>query len=361
MSAAIAFFDEYDVETLQSDWRALELASENSFFLSWTWIGAWLDSIAAKPVLVRITAEDELIGLGLFARHQTQKLGFIPVRQLVLHATGDADLDRIEVEYNGLLLRSGHSRLWPLVLDHLRRLPWDECLLPGIAAASLPAPDGFFVSHIQRQSPCYSVDLAAGHSVMDRLSANARGQLRRALRLAEEQGPLGLERASDLPEALAFLDDMKKLDRWAASGKEGAFVTPARDAFHRQLIRRGWETGAVELIRARAGQSVLGYLYQFLYRGRVMAYQAAYPPAADNRHRPGLVMHYLAIERARAAGYKVYDFLAGDARYKRSFGSQENTLVWCRLQKPHPLSHAEGMLRRLAGRFRSRLESVTQP
>jgi len=360
MSAAIAFLDEYDVGELETDWRALEATSDSSFFLSWTWIGAWLETIAAKPVLARITAKDELIGLGLFARHQALKFGFIPVRQLVLHATGDADLDRIEVEYNGLLLRRGHGQLLPRVLEQLRVLAWDECLLPGIADTAMPEASSF-VSHIQRRSPCYTVDLAAGRSVMDRLSANARGQLRRALRLAEEQGSLALEPAASATEALGFLDEMKRLDRWTASGKEGAFVTRARDHFHRQLISRGWETGAVELLRARAGQSVLGYLYQFLYRGRVMAYQAAYPPAADNRHRPGLVMHYLAIERARESGFQVYDFLAGDARYKRSFGSQETTLVWCRLQRPHPLSHAEDALRRLAGRFRRGLETVAQP
>jgi CelD/BcsL family acetyltransferase involved in cellulose biosynthesis len=176
--------------------------------------------------------------------------------------------------------------------------------------------------------------------------------LRRALRLAKQRGPLVLQPAASLAEALGFLDSMKKLDRWAAAGGGGAFASGAREAFHRHLIRRGWAQGAVEMLRACAGENVLGYLYQFRHRGRVMAYQAAYPPAADNRHRPGLVMHYLAIERARAAGFQVYDLLAGDARYKRSLGQQENMLVWRRLQKPGLLSGAENFLRQAAAPFR---------
>jgi CelD/BcsL family acetyltransferase involved in cellulose biosynthesis len=88
------------------------------------------------------------------------------------------------------------------------------------------------------------------------------------------------------------------------------------------------------LLRAEAGNTVLGYLYLFCYRGRVSAYQAAYPSPPDNRHRPGLVMHQLAIKRALEQGQAIYDFLAGEARYKRSLGRAAEALVWLRLQKP---------------------------
>ena len=82
-----------------------------------------------------------------------------------------------------------------------------------------------------------------------------------------------------------------------------------------------------------------------------MSYQSGYHPGPDNRHHPGLVMHYLAIERAMRAGFQVYDFLAGEARYKRSLAAPGEALLWCRLQQPRLLFSFERVGRLLRGRL----------
>ena len=58
-------------------------------------------------------------------------------------------------------------------------------------------------------------------------------------------------------------------------------------------------------------------------------------------------MHHLAIERARKKGFAVYDFLAGEARYKQSLGTELQTLVWCRAQKAKTIFMLERAARRL--------------
>ena len=341
---------------LERDWRALEAKADGGFFLSWTWIAAWLEALAAEVFLARVHDGGRLVGLGLFTQKQARRLGAIAVRQLILHASGDADLDRIEIEYNGMLAERGRDdEILLAVLDHVRTGPWDEWLLPGVPEGLLPGLRAHgFASHVSRRSSSYAVPLDSD-DLIAALSSNSRAQLRRALRLAGSEGPLTLEPAGNVEQAFEFLDRMKELDRWASLGREGAFATGTRYNFHRGLIRRGMATAEVELLEARAGYTRIGFLYQFLHRGRVMAYQAAYPRPADNRHRPGLVMHYLAMERARAAGFKVYDFLAGEARYKRSFAQPDKMLVWCRLREPGLISFSEEGLRRLAASVRRSL------
>jgi len=74
---------------------------------------------------------------------------------------------------------------------------------------------------------------------------------------------------------------------------------------------------------------VAGYLYNFVHDGWVAAYQSGFDfgPDAD-RLRPGLVCHLMAIQHYAGAGMRRYDFLGGEARYKRSLANAEIPLVW---------------------------------
>jgi CelD/BcsL family acetyltransferase involved in cellulose biosynthesis len=101
------------------------------------------------------------------------------------------------------------------------------------------------------------------------------------------------------------------------------------------------------LLELSAGGQVLGYLYNFQYGERVYSYQSGFSYSDDNRHRPGLLAHALAIEQARRRGMRVYDFLAGDAPYKARLGQQLGQIVWCRGQRNRPLLRCERTVRAL--------------
>ena len=76
-------------------------------------------------------------------------------------------------------------------------------------------------------------------------------------------------------------------------------------------------------------------------------YQSGFAYADDNRHRPGLIAHAMAIAQARERGMRTYDFLAGDAHYKTRLGQQMGTMLWCRGQRNRPLLTAERAARKL--------------
>jgi len=342
---------------LEAEWRDLEGRADGGFFLSWSWIGTWAEQTTAPLLLVRAKGGGRTVALGLLAATRVRRHGFIASRQIHLHASGDPDLDRIAVEYNGFLVERGaETGMAAFLLAALKqRTDWDECVLPGVAGNYVQAVErAGLAPAIDHQSASYGVSFAGlgGAPHMDSLSANSRTQLRRALRLCEADGVLSLHPADDLEEALRYFSRLKAMDRWQEKGVQGAFATQAREDFHQRLIARAWPRGELELLEARAGAKVIGYLYHFLYRGRVLSYQIAYQPAPDNRHRPGLVMHHLAIERARKKGFTVYDFLAGEARYKKSLGAELQTLIWCRAQKSRPLFALERAARRLKQAWR---------
>jgi CelD/BcsL family acetyltransferase involved in cellulose biosynthesis len=287
---------------------------------------------------------------------------------LLLHTTGDEALDVITIEYNGFLVdrawagRAGTAALHYLtsgvVVDGKRR---DELHLRNIAAdpAFDPAalPNGVVVRELFRK-PSWHVDLAAlraaGTPYLDSLSANTRQQLRRAMRQYQRRGPLTARRARDVPEALEFLADMKRLHQhyWTAKGERGAFSYPFLEAFERRLIETGVPAGAVEIVRVCCGDQPIGYLQNLLGSGRVLSYQSGIDYGHDPKLKPGLICHVLCIELHLCEGAAIYDFMAGAARYKASLGIPGPDLIYRVLERPSGKLRLEQALRALLRRVR---------
>jgi CelD/BcsL family acetyltransferase involved in cellulose biosynthesis len=90
--------------------------------------------------------------------------------------------------------------------------------------------------------------------------------------------------------------------------------------------------GAIQVLRAEG----VGVLYNFVDRGRVYFYQSGFHYSPDNRLKPGLVMHYLAVEHCLSnPELAEYDFLAGDSQYKRSLGMRQHPAVLQQIVTDH--------------------------
>lgn len=348
----------YDLSELAADWMALEQRADGNFFLSWRWIGSWLRTTGVRPLLVKATQKDGILALGLLTPCR-RKRHLLSVSQLCLHETGAAGFDALTMEYNDFLV----ARTAPADMrgDILRALQasgpeWDEIVLSGIAPelASIAEAAGLHVETDHR-SPVFGVDLCATTGAWeDGLSPNLRAQIRQSRAFAERSGSLTLDPARDTKQALEFFEDMATLHTayWRGRNKPGAFAADFARLFHHDLIAAQNGLADVELLRLAAGDQVLGYLYNFQYAGRVHNYQSGFSYSDENRHRPGLVAHAMAITLAQSRGMRIYDFLAGDAHYKARLGGQLGTMQWCRAQRDRPLLRAERAARRLYQGFR---------
>jgi CelD/BcsL family acetyltransferase involved in cellulose biosynthesis len=344
-----------DWTALGERWQDLEACADASFFQGWSWIGCLAPERYDDPLLLEARYGGRTLALGLFNRRRTWLLD-----TLWLHETGHTKLDGVFIEYNGLLLdamaevgaEGGASTPTPagteaggslraICLGVARRAALPRArlgrrlVLSGVDAAHLCAAGA--IGRVSRPTTriAPTLDLATlrgsglGHENV--LSANARAQLRRSMRAYAAIGTLAIRRAADTTEAHRFLDALASLHQatWQHRGREGAFAEPHFARFHHTLIDRALPRGEVELWRVTAGSAVIGYLYNFQYRGRVLAYQSGFDYAvSDRRAKPGLTCHYLAIERAMIEKRACYDFMAGDDRYKRSFSNATSTLYW---------------------------------
>jgi len=156
------------------------------------------------------------------------------------------------------------------------------------------------------------------------------------MRLYEKMGPLTAEPARDGAEALLFLDGLKELHQryWTSRGEPGAFAYPFFERFQKRLIQTCLPRGTVEIVRIAAGSHLIGYVYNFIYRGHVYAYQTGLSYADDSRLKPGLVSHCLCIDRHMQSGGRVYDFMAGEARYKANLGEPGPDMLYLLAERP---------------------------
>jgi len=142
---------------------------------------------------------------------------------------------------------------------------------------------------------------------------------------------------------------MKALHRtsWERRGRPHSFAGEFFEPFHRLLIERSFAEDATQLLKACAGDRVIGYLYNFRLGNRVYAYQSGFDDA-DRRERPGIVTHFLAIRHAFRSGARVYDFMAGRNRLKESFATRCEPMLWQVVQQPRLAFRLENLARRFA-------------
>ncbi len=172
------------VSALEPFWRDLESRSDCSFFLSWDWIGCWLDEIDASPILVEGRAGDAVVVLGVFCPGAARPFA---IRSVRLQETGQAEVDSLYIEYNGLLI----DRRWAGIGERLcieallaegarrGRAGWDRIVIgaaaePVVAALRDVQPKPRLEAPIQTSHVDLAAIRAAGGDYLAAISANTR-------------------------------------------------------------------------------------------------------------------------------------------------------------------------------------------
>ena len=307
-------------------------------------MGCLAEERFSDPVVLRVERGGRLVGLALFNRRR----GRWGAESLWLHESGDRAMDAVYIEHNGMLLARDAGDLLPRCLHAVlrgtsgwgwRNLWGTRVRFAGVDPLCLQDAEQLGSVALYADSVAPYVDLRVlpdqPDAYLATLSANTRYQIRRSDRSLARHGPVVALPAATLLEAVAWFEAMAGLHQAprTARGVADAFHNPEFLRFHRALIGRAMPRGEAELLRVTVGANVLGYLYNFCYRGRVLNYQSGFDYAlarsiAGPHAKPGLSCHHAAILRAKADGATVYDFLAGKDRFKRNLARQHNRLCW---------------------------------
>lgn len=326
-------------------WCALLQECQHHYFLTWGWMSTWLKSLPQKNgVRLIIGFLGDEPALAFFAGLTNKNWGkLFRSRVISLNTTGIPFFDKIYLEYNTILIRPGLDLDTEQLFRALDGVSWDELFLPGLSAQFVERFDNLvtnsekFNAVLEQKSAASHVDLEQVRKEdMDYLrflSPNKRTQIRRSIKEYEEDGKIEIQEAKTSQEALEFLENLAALHQkeWQERGIEGAFSNEYFFRFHRDLVSGRFSYGEIQILRVSSPNIVLGYLYNFIYNGRVYFYQSGLNYLPGNVYRPGLVSHYYAILYNAEAGKSVYDFMAGDADYKTSMATGTEDVYWVRM------------------------------
>jgi CelD/BcsL family acetyltransferase involved in cellulose biosynthesis len=342
----LSHYELTDVPALSRDWQTLEKIAEVSFFLSWHWIGTWLDVFKPAVFVVRAERQDgTLVGLGLMSRAVERRHGVLQTNTLRLHQTGHWAQDQIWIEYNGFLTDpNARSQTEQQLTAYLcQQFPaWDELVLGAIdeeKAQQLKSQSQLFL-HERWSAPCYGVDLLKlrieQQQYLASLSHNTRYQIRRAERMYQLHGMLSLRRPVSVNDALNWFDKIGPLHirRWGSGPHQSGFANPQFVSFHRLLIERCWEMQQVDIVALYAGEQHVATFYNLVYGNRVYFYLSGIEAVSDNKEKPGLLGHSYCIQQYLERGFDFYDFMGGNERYKTQLGHWHGRLVQVAMQRP---------------------------
>jgi hypothetical protein len=338
-----------------------ERAANNNPFLTSVWMQTWLEHYGQDfaGTWVEWRSDTQTVG-GCLIVDRRVKDRWLLTRTVFLNSAAETRARSPMPEFNGVLHLPGHEvaigkdlasfinlQRWTRVaLEACSELPLTSTLLQNLDAGAHDLET--------RPSPFVDLRALAGRGYTATLSANTRSQLNRSRKRYETtRGPITLTPAGTLEEALTLLSELARLHntRWNAEGQRGAFEDATFRAFHERLIERLWGLGGVELLAVRAGERPLGFLYNLLQGDKVYFYQSGIPREADGQLKPGLISHARAIQHYADRGFAEYDFLAGDAQYKRSLSNAERRLTWHRLYRRNPLGRSLWLLKNLKRRW----------
>ena len=365
---------------------ALRLREPDSLFLSHAWLEASTESWRNRVDfdLLELDRPSQLPVWALVSRRREWRHGFLPVNVIALNQSCCPSLDQPWIERNGLYGQrpQDFDRDFSALMNRIIEDPdWDELRLPGLSSdharqALYEAARIGLVGRLELEQPSFNIDLNrirtenAG-DYLRALSSNTRQQLRRAKRLAEETlGPVRIDEAGTCEQALAWFNETGPLHRarWSrpdSSEFDSGFDNPEFVRFHQNLIKKAFSTQSVQYLKCSAGGKDLAYLYNFVSGDRVHFYLSGVNYELDQAIKPGMLSHWTAIERNLRAGLGSYDFLAGDARYKRSLSTGEDRTLWLVFRRPRMKLEMENWARRLkqrlAGHEADALHRIDQP
>lgn len=348
-------------------WAPLfEASASDSVFLSPAWMATWIAIYGAGFTGSWVWWEvDGQVVAGCLLVERVVRVKGVPFRSQFLNATGKAGTATPLAEFNDVLHLPGHDDAVAADFARLlRERSWGRLLLSGhevdsVVGRALATVGGTQTE--QRAEPAPFVDLRAlaGMPFESTLTGKSGTHLRRNRREYEAQlGEVGVRRAADLDEALVFFEQLRELHlaRWTDLDKSTSLAADDVVSFHRRMIRALFASGAVDLLRIGTAERPVGFLYNFVVRGKVSMFQSGFDYQPSGKRSPGLLTHALAIEHYRRRGLREYDFLSGDAQYKRTLCNGVRQLMWTTVYRDRPWIR----LLLAARRLRERMTRATE-
>jgi CelD/BcsL family acetyltransferase involved in cellulose biosynthesis len=360
-----------DLRRLAPDWHALLADGDgNEPAVGPEWMLAWWEVFGGRDGrrlrCLRVEDGGELIGLVPLQSRRHWYAPGLPFRRLEMLASGEREADAICSDYLAPITRRGREaevvRALAGALARRRLGGWDELVIP-LMDGSGPIPEmlvreargrGWHADAVETTRAPYIALPDTWDEFLRNLDKKDRYLVTRTLRDFEAwaDGGAVFHRAADaagLEEGKRHLLALHQ-ERWEGAAG-GTFRSPLFLAFHDRLMAALLARGALELIWLTVRGEAVAVMYDIRWGGKVSFYQCGRAMGVPKQIRPGGVLLYHAIREAIASGMREFDFLGGEATYKKQLTSTTRPLVTVRIARPGLLESG----RRLAERAKDRL------
>jgi len=350
----------YDFKQLKQQWLLLQEKLNLPFFMTWSWISCWIRTYEPSLIIVSAIYEGETVAIGLFGCSEEKRHGFIKSRRYHLHQTGKQLLDQIWIEYNDFICHPDHQKY--AVLACLSKLIYNEQQCDEIVISMMEKTrataitKNFENARLENITPAYLTNLSAlnntGNNYISTLSSNTRYQIRKSTRLYEsEHGPLNLDFAQTVDQAVDYFHQAgifhKK--RWHDSG----FYNQRFISFHEALIRKNFGRNQIDLVKVKAGSTILAILYYHKTLKNIYFYLQGINYNENKRLKPGLVAHTLLTEHYATQEMEIYDYMGGFSQYKVQLSNEVTELSTVVIHRNNWLFQLENWCRNIKNRSRS--------
>ncbi|CAN5324371.1 hypothetical protein BH11PSE11_BH11PSE11_28940 [soil metagenome] len=353
-------------------WTPLyQSAFNGAAFLSQDWIETWLETygIDFEGSWVWWTSDEKVVGGCLLLTRRISIAG-MEFQSLFLNAAGFTSARSPVAECNDVLCVEGFDEaVADDMIALLAEMEWDRfvlvaCLTDGVIKRVVTGTPSIKTEFENKPAPYIKLLELPDGPFTTHLTGNTRSQVQRCRRIYEStDGPVTVSPAPDLETAMEYFEEMARMhnDRWTSKGMAGSFSNQLAAGFHRKLIRRLWSSGAVDLVCVKAGAVTIGVLYNFIGHDKVYFFQSGFAYQKNNKLKPGLLTHCMAIENYRLQGMREYDFLAGESRYKRSLETHERALFWATIYRDNRSVRLLMLAKKLKGlleKYKSKLKRI---
>jgi hypothetical protein len=358
---SVTHIENLPLADLEEVWERLYPKCRANIFLSWAWVGTWIQTLPFSYQVIIAKDQESIVGLGVFVENRITRRTVIPSRQLYLHRTGRLNHDQTWIEYNDFLIQEqSRNAIRYAIADYLvNNMQWDELAI-GASEAEVFTPFkllGFMPLKVW-ENVSYQADLKSiresEKSYLSTRSSNTRYQINRSLRRYEKKGKVIITRAETVEQALTWFDEAGPLhkERWQGHKNGSGFNNLDFVNFHKRFITQSVPDGLVDILKIQAGDYVIAYLFNIIQDKEVKFYLSANRyDDSDKKLKPGLVAHHLAINYYNDRHFDTYDFMGGDSQYKRSLASHSVPLYFMNIQRPNLTFKIENTLRKIKQRY----------
>jgi CelD/BcsL family acetyltransferase involved in cellulose biosynthesis len=346
--------DVSELERLRGEWEHLLGRSAGPRpSLTPTWMLTWWTVFGAgggrRLHALAFRDGETLVGLVLLLERRHWYRRCVPLRRMELVASGEDTRDEIMSEYLGPLSAVGYEdRVVEALVASLAEdaSGWEEIVfsaLDGQGASTQKLAPAWsargFTCQTRITAECPFIRLPKRwEDYLAALSSEHRYTVKRSLRDFDRWAGKGwrvevAETHEDLRRGKEILHRLHQ-HRWEAGGQDGVFTSPVFRRFHDLVMPRLLERGELDLRWLVVNDEPIAVSYSVVQDNGLYYYQGGRATAVPKGVRPGIVLHLHSIRAAIEAGRAEYDFLGGDARYKKQLAVATRQLVELRVVRP---------------------------